>query len=190
MNTRMILVRLCDGSLWINSPVEATAAEMEAVARLGPVRYLVAPTPLHAWRVASWKTAFPDAEVWGPAELGNETPAPWAQDLDQVVFRGNSFLDEVEFLHKPSRTLILGDFVQIYRSQEHRPVRNAMLKLAGVLGGGVPRDIRLSFRDKTQGRLAAGKILSWDFDKLIVAHGDCIESGAKPFVAQALRWLG
>ena len=33
------------------------------------------------------------------------------------------------------------------------------------------------------------KLLSWDFDKLIIAHGICIEKDAKPFVERAFRWF-
>jgi hypothetical protein len=31
------------------------------------------------------------------------------------------------------------------------------------------------------------KLLAWDFDKLIIAHGGCIERDAKPFVERAFR---
>jgi hypothetical protein len=50
--------------------------------------------------------------------------------------------------------------------------------------------IRLSF---TNGKLAPRsleKLLSWDFDKLIIAHDVCIEKDGKPFVERAFRWLG
>ena len=33
------------------------------------------------------------------------------------------------------------------------------------------------------------KLLSWDFDRLVIAHGPCIEKNAKAFVEQAFRWL-
>jgi hypothetical protein len=33
------------------------------------------------------------------------------------------------------------------------------------------------------------KLLSWDFDKLIIAHGICIEKDAKPFVERAFQWF-
>ncbi len=39
-------------------------------------------------------------------------------------------------------------------------------------------------------REALAKLLSWDFDKVIVAHGACVEGDAKPFVETAFRWLG
>ncbi len=200
--TRMIVVKLSDGSLWINSPVCASPTEMEAVTRIGCVRYLVAPTPLHVWRLRDWKSAFPGAETWGPPSaargsrdssfdgvLGDDPPAAWAAELDQVVFRGNALLDEVEFFHRKSRTLIFTDYIQNYRAERGRPVRNAILKIAGVLGAGVPRDIRFSFARRQFGRESLRKLLSWDFDKLIVAHGDCLQNNAKPHVRSAFHWL-
>jgi len=57
------------------------------------------------------------------------------------------------------------------------------------LNGGVPLDARLSFTDRKLGREVLARLLSWDFDKLIVAHGSCIEHDAKAFVENAFRWL-
>jgi hypothetical protein len=42
--TRMIVVKLSDGSLWVNSPVSVPIQALECVKALGSVRYLVAPT--------------------------------------------------------------------------------------------------------------------------------------------------
>jgi hypothetical protein len=200
--TRMIVVKLSDGSLWINSPVSASRAELESLAQVGEVRFLVAPTRLHVWRLAHWEALFPGAEVWMPPGvsnrrqnrpftnvLGDEPTSAWARDIDQLVFRGNLFLEEVEFLHIKSRTLIFADFVQNYHAQAHRHVLNGFLKLGGVLDGGVPRDIRLSFVSRDRGRESLRRLLSWDFDRLILAHGVCIERGAKAFVERAFRWL-
>lgn len=54
--TRMIVVKLANGGIWINSPVEWAVEDMKAVARMGPVAHLVSPTPLHDWRLESWET--------------------------------------------------------------------------------------------------------------------------------------
>ncbi|HTZ54458.1 MAG TPA: DUF4336 domain-containing protein [Candidatus Acidoferrum sp.] len=186
--TRMIVVKLGDGSLWINSPIEASPPEMAHVAQLGPIRHLVAPTPLHVWRLAAWKKHFPDALVWEPRDL-RTTPPAWAGQLDVLLFEGNLFIAEAEFFHTRSRTLIMTDFVQNYPSRPHRPWLNAMTRLAGVQGGGVPLDIRLTFLQRARARRSLRAMLAWDFDKLIVAHGDCIEHAAKPFVMHAFRWL-
>jgi hypothetical protein len=187
--TRMTVVKLSDDSLWINSPVTASRSEMERIALIGAVKHLVSPTPLHNWRLGPWKKVFPDAALWPRDSLGDDVPPQWAADLDQVIFEGNLFLTEVEFFHAASRSLIVGDFVQNYPKREHRPLLNAVTRVAGVQGGGVPLDIRLSVFHRSRARATLGKLLSWDFDRLIVAHGDCIESDAKAFVQRAFRWL-
>jgi 3-deoxy-D-arabino-heptulosonate 7-phosphate (DAHP) synthase len=51
------------------------------------------------------------------------------------------------------------------------------------------KDIRLSFIRRDLARQSLQKLLSWDFDRLIIAHGPCIEKDAKAFVKRAFRWL-
>jgi 3-deoxy-D-arabino-heptulosonate 7-phosphate (DAHP) synthase len=50
-------------------------------------------------------------------------------------------------------------------------------------------DIKLSFIRRNLARQSLRKLLSWDFDKLIIAHGPCIEKDARAFVERAFRWL-
>jgi hypothetical protein len=45
--TRMIIVRLADDSLWVNSPVVVPHEVLDQIKALGIVKYLVAPTKLH-----------------------------------------------------------------------------------------------------------------------------------------------
>ena len=197
----MIVVKLAEGNVWINSPVVASREGMERVTALGPLRYLVAPTPLHEWRLQGWKDKFPGAQVWVAPPVRNRTnlsqhvlsdepPAAWAQDLDQMIFRGSSVLNEAYFLHRKSRTLIFCDFIQNYAPQRGKLLRNTVMKWAGVLGGGVPIDIRLSCaRNRSQARASLQRLLAWDFESVILAHGDCIERDAKAFVRGAFHWL-
>jgi len=49
--TRMIIVKLGDGSLWINSTVAVSRETLDQIDVIGPVRYLVAPRALHIWRL-------------------------------------------------------------------------------------------------------------------------------------------
>ena len=204
--TRMVIARLSDGSLWVDSPVSVTSDTLKHVTALGPVRYLVAATPRHVWRLAEWHSQFPEAQLWAakPSPLtlkkaslkitGILTEAPpqdWAEDLEQVPFRGNPLIEEVIFLHRKSRTVILDDLIQNHPPLKGRPLRNILLRLAGVAypTGGVPLDIRLSFVHRDLARQSLEKLLSWDFDKLIIAHGRCVETNAKAFVERAFQWL-
>jgi len=70
--TRMIVVKLTNGSLWVDSPASVPPNMLERIRALGPVRYLVAATPRHLWRLEEWHTLFPDAELWGPPQILNK----------------------------------------------------------------------------------------------------------------------
>ena len=95
------------------------------------------------------------------------------------------------FFHKQSRTVILDDLIQIHPIVKGKPFSNALWKVEGVVSphGGVALDFRLSLTNRTLARQSLEKLLSWDFDKLIIAHGECVEKDAKPFVERAFRWL-
>ncbi len=202
--TRMTIVRLSDGALWIDSPVPVAPDTLAQIQAWGPVRYLVAGTPRHVWRLRTWHRQFPDAELWvcrkQPARfrhlpwtgvLGPKAANPWASDLDYHVFQGSALLEEVCFFHAKSRTLIMNDLIQHHQKQAGKPLRNALLTWAGSSGarGDVPLDIRWSFRDRARARQSLAQLMSWDFERLVIAHGPCVEQGAKDVVMQAFRWL-
>jgi Domain of unknown function (DUF4336) len=203
--TRMTVVKLSDGTLWVDSPVPVSFDLLSAVAALGPPAHVVSATPRHVWRLGAWHGLFPQARLWtpkrSPLTLGGpalpagtlaDGPQPdWSADLDQVAFKGNPLIEEVVFLHRESRTLIMDDLIQIHAPAAGRPLRNALSRFGGVAApeGGVPVDIRLSFIHRGAARRCLATLLSWDFDKLIIAHGPCVESGAKDFVRRAFRWL-
>ena len=204
--TRMAVVKLSDGSLWVNSPVSVPFDTLASVAECGPVKYLLAATPRHVWRLAAWHTLFPAAQLWAPrttpftlkkghlpftGTLEDMPPQGWANDFDQLAFKGNPLIEKVIFFHKQSRTVILDDLIQIHPIVKGEPLRNSLFKLAGVASphGGVALDIRLSFTNRDLARRSLEKMLSWDFDKLVIAHGVCVEKDAKPFVERPFRWL-
>ncbi len=204
--TRMTVVKLAGGSIWISSPVPVSFDTLKHITELGPVRYLIAATPRHVWRLSEAHILFPDAELWacrptlftlqkGPLPftgiLGDVPPEVWVEDFDQLAFKGNPGLSEVLFFHKKSRTLILDDLIQSNPAMSGHPFRNAVFKLEGGLKpqAGVGLDMRLSFFNRDLARQSLEKLLSWDFDKVIIAHGDCVESDAKKFVERAFQWL-
>ena len=204
--TRMTVVKLANGSVWIESPVPVPFETLKRITELGPIKYLLAATPRHVWRLERWHTLFPEAQLWTSRPtlftlkqgnlsftgvLGDAPNQGWADDFDQLTFKGNPLLDEVLFFHKESRTVILDDLIQIDSIVKGKPIRNTLFKLEGVAApyGGVALDMRLAFTNRNLARQSLEKLLSWDFDKLIIAHGVCIEKDAKPFVERAFKWL-
>ncbi len=204
--TRMVIVKLSEGSLWIDSPVPVPFDTLKRITDLGPVKYLVAGTPRHVWRLESWHALFPQAQLWAARPtlltlqkthlpftgfLEDEPPESWANDLEQLVFKGNPLSSEVFFYHRKARTVILDDLIQANPVVKGEPIRNALFKLEGVLypQGGVGLEIRLTFINRNLARKSLEKVLTWDFDKLIIAHGDCIDKNAKDYIKRAFHWL-
>ena len=77
--TRMTVVRLSGGLLWVNSPVSVPSDTLKRITESGPVRYLVAATPRHVWRLERWHTLFPRSTAMGaanhPIYFEERTPA-------------------------------------------------------------------------------------------------------------------
>jgi hypothetical protein len=203
--TRMTVAVLTDGSLWLESPVPVTYETLTRLTELGPIRYLIANTPRHVWRLDHWHELFPEAELWAvrstPATLkrsklpltgtlGERPVAGWAADLDQVAIAGSRLIEEVCFLHKPSRTFIVGDLIQVHDLQPASMFSNMIKRVGGVAGpaGGTSVDIRLSFRNRDALRASVQRLLDWEFDNLVLAHGPCVIGNAKPFVENAFAW--
>ena len=202
--TRMTVVRLDRGGLWLHSPVPPTPERRRAVDRLGPVEHLVAPNKIHSLGITPWKALYPSATVWASpafsqrhpgipvdAVLTNGVDAPWSGEIDHCVIEGHAVLDEVAFVHKPSRTLILTDFIQKHDAAGETWIWRTVKRTAGILGrdGGVPLDIRFSVRDKAAARRSIETILGWDFDNLIISHGHCLQGGAREDVRRAFEWI-
>ena len=202
--TRMTVVRLESGGVWIHSPVRPTPERRRAVDRLGPVEHLVAPNKIHSLGIEPWKALYPSARVWASPRfnkrhpdiavdvlLTNDVEVPWSGEIDHCVIDGHAVLDEVWFLHKPSKTLIITDLIQKHDAAGESWLWRGVKRMAGILGkdGGVPLDIKLSVRDKPAMRRCIDRVLAWDVDKLIIAHGHCLQGGAKEDVCRAFDWI-
>jgi histidinol-phosphate aminotransferase len=122
IGARMTVVRLADGGLFLHSPVRLDDETKRALDDLGPVRAIVAPSKVHHLFAGEYARAYPAARLYGApglaekrrelrvdAVLGDEAAPEWRDRIDQHLFRGAPVLNEVIFLHAPSRTLVLTD---------------------------------------------------------------------------------
>jgi len=202
--TRMTVVRLGSGNLWLHSPVKPAPEILSAVNALGPVKYLVAPNKIHSLGISPWKAKHPVADVWGSPQFNQRHPDisldgvladdgvnPWEGEIARQTIDGHSFLDEVVFLHKASATLIVTDLIQKHERSKQTWFWKIVKGLVGVLGrkGGVPRDVQWSFHDRKAARQSLEEILDWEFDNLIVSHGICLKGGAKKDVERCFSHL-
>jgi hypothetical protein len=206
--TRSVIARFANGDLWIWSPVKLTADLRAEVDRLGAVRHLVSANKLHHLYLKDWKEAYPEAALWGPRStikkrrdlsfrepLTDSPPADWLPDIDQAWFRGSFAMDEVVFLHCPSGTAIVADLIQTFSDsflRKHWGWWRFLARLDGLTQDQAcaPLEWRLSFINRAPARRAREKVLSWDCQRVVVAHGEWVRAGGHGLLTKSFRWLG
>ena len=203
VGTRMTVIRLADGSLLLHSPVALDAslcAELDAVGR---VRFVVAPNRVHHLYAGRVADRYPDARLWvAPglerkrpdltfvAVLGDDAPIAWRGQVEQVFFRGRPYENEVVFFHRASRTLVLCDLAFNFGPRAAAPTRWLMRLLRSYGRFGPSTLDPWLIRDRTAARTSLERILAWDFDRVVVAHGDVLEHGGRDALRHGYRWLG
>jgi len=105
-------------------------------------------------------------------------------------------MDEIMFYHLPSRAVLVADLIQAFDDRFLHDNwswwRRPLAHLDGIAAAnpGAPREWRLSFTDRGPARAARDKALSWNCERVIVAHGEWRRSGGQEFLRRALAWLG
>ncbi len=202
--TRMAVIRLQDGSLFVWSPTALSPEVKQQVDALGPVRHLVSPNMLHHLFLGEWKSAYPHALLYAPpglrrrrrllpfdADLGDAPALAWATNVDQVIVRGSLYLTEVVFFHRPSRTAIFADLIQNFPRDWFQGWRGLLARHGGIVAPnpGAPRDLRASFLSRRAARASLERIMAWPIEQVLIAHGDPVTSNGAAFVRAAFKWL-
>ena len=202
--TRMAVVRLSDDSAWVWSPIALSDELVKSVDEVGPVRNIVSPNKIHHLFLKEWANQWPDARMYCPPglaerrpelrfdeELGDDPNPVWAADIDQVIFHGSLAMEEVVFFHRASQTAIICDLIQRHPESSMKGWKGLLMRLDGLVGerGSTPREWRASFLKRRKARLARDKVLSWRPNRLLIAHGECAQSGATSIIEDALDWI-
>jgi hypothetical protein len=202
--TRMAVIRLSDGRLFIWSPIQLTDILRTEVDTLGQAAYIIAPNSLHHLFLVEWKSTYPGAKVYAPpglrkkrtdiafdADLGNAVSPDWAGEIDQVLMQGNLITTEVVFFHVGSGTVLFTDLIQQFPVSLFSSWRGLVAKLDLMTGPepSVPRKFRIAFTERRAARDSLQRIFAWPAERVLMAHGTPVEKDAQAFLRRAFRWL-
>lgn len=198
--TRMTVIKLSDGGLFVLSPVELTAETRREVDALGEVRAVVAPSIFHHLFVGPWMAAYPKAVFaacpgldWKRKDLAfscvlGDQPHPiWANDLEQVYFSSRRE-NEIDFYHKASGTLIVTDALLNLSTHPQMSTRFIAL-LMGNTAPGLGWMEPIMVRDRSLARRQVDRMLAWEFERALLAHGAPIQRDAHEALRRAYAWL-
>ena len=167
---------------------------------LGQVRYLVAPSTFHDLYLQQWLQAYPEATFLAAEGfarrrgayhglLPDAWPSELRDDVDLAKIEGMPSINEVLLCHRPSRSLIVADFVFNLGRDCSFPT-TALLKLSGVYRTVGPSKLYKScIKDTVATRRSVDEILGWDFDRIVVGHGDVVETDGVETIRAAYAWL-
>lgn len=193
--TRMTVVRLANGDLFLHSPIKFDDRLAAELRRLGTPRHLVSPNQFHYAHIGEWQKAFPEAIAWASPRVRKRArargisiefsrdldaipPQDWRGEIDQTLFPGGYFKEFI-FFHEPSKTLILTDtIINIELDKIGEPWRT-ITRLTGMYHpyGEIFFGMRLPLLLQRRKRDAAlAKIRSWRPHRIILSHGRCFEA--------------
>ncbi len=203
MNHRMTVVRLASGKLWVHSPIAYSDAMHESLAALGDVSDFVAPSIFHDLHWTHWCAAFPEARFHAPEglrrrqrkvgftdDLAGVAPDSWGGGIEQVTLAGMPKVQETVFHHPQSGTLIVADLVFNYlQPQTLTRGTRLLLSMTGANGRmAVSRLFRFMIKDREAFSRSLDNVLAWDFERLIVGHGEIAGDGHRQ-LAEATKFV-
>ena len=198
----MSVIRLKGGELFLHSPVSLDPELRGELDGLGTVRFAVAPNRMHHLFIGEYAEAYPKLELFAApgletkrkdvawqGVLGDEAPTAWAGQLEQLFFRGFPLANEVVFFHPPSRSLLLTDLAFNIGSDSPTATRLAFRLLGAYNRFGPSLLERVLIRDRSAARASLQGILAWDFDRVIMAHGQVLKRGGREALRAGYAWL-
>lgn len=200
LSTRMTVVRLRDGSLWVHSPIMPTSDLIKELAELGQVRWVVAPNRSHHLFFLPFLAAHPSAEGFIAPGLDTKRPdlksfqrlpasAPWRGELNEFVIEGLPVLNETVWFHPSTGTLIITDLLFCFSTQ-NQGLTKLVARLLGVHGTlGMSRTMKLLVKDKSAFKESVAPLLALPVTRIILAHEQVISSECTGKLASAFAWI-
>jgi hypothetical protein len=181
------------------SPV-GTAAEASEVE--GAPLTVVAPSLLHHLHLETAIERYRPVALWGPPGLAEkhpdlgpvhvlgEDPWPHADQLEFVIVEGAPKRNEVVFFHRASKTIYTADL--FFNIQEPEGFLTPLtFRLMGIYRRfGAAKMWRHWVTDKPAFQRSIDQILAWDFERIVVAHGEIVTQNARQLFVDSLRELG
>jgi len=197
---RMVVIRLKSGRLWLHSPIKINDTLVQEVADLGRVGHIVAPNCFHHLFVGRWMERFPDAKTYGAMGLDRKrkdlsfsqtlderTPEAWSDEMSQAFIDGIPALNEFVFLHRASKTLIVTDLLFNVHQANNKASELFLRYVSGAFRKPAQsRLVKLATRNRKAMKQCVQKVLSWDFERIVMAHGEIIESNGPAILRDAL----
>ena len=193
---KMILVRLQTGVVMI-SPIPNLQQFKGEIDQFGKVTDIVAPNLYHNLGIKDATETYPQARLWGAKGYRKKLPNQnWYKEIDSqnwihaenlplFPIDGMPKINEVDFIHKNSKTLIVTDLC--FNHRDGKGFGNWIIfNMFGTYKRFAISKLFLKMvKDKKAFAESIQNILATDFDNIIVSHGVNIIGNGKEIFKRA-----
>lgn len=196
---RTVVVQLENARVLLSPGSKLTQEQLVAC---GNVTDIVAPNLFHSGGMKQASKVFPAARLWGPVGCESKHPTlPWTghlgvdawpfeQELSLVAVEGMPTFRESVFVHHASKSLLLSDllfnmedasgfgawfFFSLFGTWRRLAVSKLFVK---------------RIEDRAAFQTSVEKLMAFEFDTLVPAHGAIVSTDAKSRLKAALRERG
>jgi hypothetical protein len=195
------VIRLASGKLIVHSTAPFSADDVAVIRALGEPAWLLDVSRFHDSFRKEGRSAFPDIPYLVPhgfpdaeklrAGSLDKIPPEWSGEVEVRRIDGMPQVNEHAVFHVPSGTLIVADV--LFNFGEHttgwtRFFAKTLMRLPGMMGMSLV--FRLMIRDRAAFRESLRDIFSWDFDRVVVGHGEAIPNHGKRRLSAVLQRFG
>jgi hypothetical protein len=203
---RCTVVKTKTGVVMI-SPIKFTSDQLQQIVEFGEVTDIVSPSLIHSLFLRKATKRFPNATVWAPPGMREKFPIekfpkikidkiltqdPWPYE-DQIqlqLIEGAPKATEVAFYLKELKTIVVSDLA--FNLQHPKGFGAHILpRFVGTYKKfAVSRLWKLFIKDKLAFKKSFLNLLEWDFDQVVMAHGEVITSNGKELLKESAAKRG
>ena len=202
---RTTIIKLNSGELIIHDPCKIDDSIKTQIDSLGVVKFIIAPGTYHHLFVTDFQKKYPNAETFLCPGLEKKRPdikfdwiigsnpdPRWEGMLEQSLIRGTRYISEVAFFHKPSKTLILVDLLEnIGDNYSHKAgfLLQFWWKVVFRMWNNpkAAPEYQMGWGKKNIVKTGLNKILSWNAERIILAHGENIDNNVNKILRTAWK---
>lgn len=166
------------------------------------VTEIVAPNLFHGAGVKKAKQVYPNSQVWGCVGIEQKRPKvswdrilgvdpwPYQDELSVESIAGMPSVSENVFIHKPSKSLIVTDLCFNIVNDSSFGARLILGLFGTYKKVGTSRFFAAFIKDRDSFRQSMKNIFAYDFENIIVSHGENVIGNGKEALRAALRERG
>lgn len=201
LNVRSTLVTLSSGLKILISPINFSIEQQSEIQK-NPPDIIVAPNAFHHLNVPKARSLFPLAKTFASPALQkkradinwdsylDESTWPYRDELAILQIQGAPKYSEFLFFHKASKTLIVTDLLFNMKNLTTWKERLIFGLMGTYNKTAVSRLLLLMTKNQASLKASLIKALEFNFDRLVMAHGDIISENGKEHLSAALKERG